>query len=302
MERKREVRVTPHVGACATRHDDEKSANTTGTIAVRSRPSSKGVIVSTKAGAPSVATDRSSTRRWPAALACFALVCALALTGALFNLDRENVADASSSPANAARDSMARTALSILAVSYTRADQFHREGVLGLRQVATHELRALVVNPLGGTFYASPTSWTLALNGGWACLSLLRTERRLFVPEVSRGVCGDTVIQATPSVSTLEFRRAMRQALLAQRASLDAAVVSAALSSTSTSASPDFTPMALAGAFGRVTHSSFTSAVTIDGIVVRDGASSACVQPTATQDRVVIESGECPSEGAADAG
>lgn len=233
-------------------------------------------------------------RRWPVVLAILALAIALALTGALFVRDRENAAAASSSRANTVRDKIAYASLARLSSSMLLGDSLSRSGVLGLRQFDARDLRQNVVAPLGGTLTTSPGGWTLALGGGWSCLTWIHVEVHWIVPDVSRGVCGQAPIQVTPIVSPTVYALAIRRDERAQRAAMDAAYVVAAFASTAQGYSPRFSLAALADRFERLGHVDFRSAITPVGVTVIADGSSACLAPTPSQQFARILPGRCP--------
>jgi hypothetical protein len=233
--------------------------------------------------------------RWPSVLAVVALAGAMTLTGALFFRDRQNSALASSSLANAAQDEVAYVTLSRLSTSIELANAFQRTGVLGMRQLAVHSLRSLVVAPLGGTLSVAPAGWTLALGGGWACLTWAHVQAHWTVPVVSRGVCGQAQIQVTQTVPRGAYAIALTNDVRSQRAAIDAGYVTAAFASTAQGYSPRFSLAALADRFHRLGPVGFRSVVTPHGVTVIDGLSTACVMPTASAQLARISAGACAS-------
>jgi hypothetical protein len=238
---------------------------------------------------------RRTSRRWPSVLAIVALAGAMTLTAALFLRDRQNTALASSSLANAEQDEVAYVTLSRLSSSIVLANEFQRAGVVGMRQLAVHSLRSLVVTPLGGTLNVAPGGWTLALGGGWACLTWARTDLHWVVPMVSRGVCGQAQIQVTPTVPRGAFAIALTNDVRSQRAASDAAYVAAAFASTAQGYSPRFAVAALADRFHRLGPVGFRFNVTPSGVTVTDGLSTACLMPTMSAQLARIAAGACTS-------
>jgi len=231
-------------------------------------------------------------RRWPMVAATTVLAASVLFTAALVARDRQNAAAASAARANAARDAVAFASLRRVSASINLADQLQHVGVLGLSQIGVHDFRSLVVSPLGGTLTTTQRSWTLSLGGGWACLTWAHSHH-WSVPRVSRGVCSNAPIQATPAVSSGTLRQAVRNDAQAQRAALDAALVTAAFASTPQGYTPKFSLAALRDRFARLDDAAFRAAVTPSGVTIQEGGSVACVVPTATQQAVRVIAGAC---------
>ncbi len=233
-----------------------------------------------------------SPRRWPAAAVAVAVVVALALTVLLVLRDQQNEAAASTSRANAARDAAAVMTLqgisSILSVDAGMRD----DGILGLRSIGVAALQSGLVTPLGGSLRISERQWTLALDGGWACLMWHRSNGT-WATGVRRGVCPNDVIVSTPVVTALELEQAQNAVAAAQRAALDAASVAAEVVPASASATGRFSLAALTRRFASHGDVGFDSWATPVGETVAVRSSAACVSPSLTSDSVVITSGPC---------
>ena len=238
------------------------------------------------------APPRRQPRRWPSALVATAVVSALALTGLLVFQDRENADAASSARANSARDAVAFESLQQVSHSIELASSLQRAGILGLERIGVRDFQSLVVSPLGGMVIATPSQWTLALGGGWACMSLAEVAGWR-PPSVTRGVCSGAPIVRTPSVSAAALDGAIQRVERKQRAALDAALVAAAISSTSQGHDPRFSLRSLADHFRRLDHVDFRAQVMPSGVTVTSKTSVACVRPTSTAQFVRIVLGPC---------
>lgn len=149
-------------------------------------------------------------RRWPAALASLGVACGVALTAVLVVQDRSNSSAASSSKANAARDAYAVESLREVAKSMEYASLMASFGVVGLRDLSLNTYLDNAVSPLGGTLTLATGGWTLALGGGWACLTWTR-EATARTWHVHRGICPGAPIDATPAVTVGQVRAALRR-------------------------------------------------------------------------------------------
>jgi hypothetical protein len=221
-----------------------------------------------------------------------AVVSALALTGMLVFQDRENADAASSARANTARDAVAFESLQQVSGSIVLASSLRRAGILGLQRIGVRDFQSLVVGPLGGIVVATPSQWTLALGGGWACMSLAQVKGWR-PPSVTRGVCSGAPIVRTPSVSAAALDGAVQHIERQQRAALDAALVAAAIPSTSRGSDARFSLRSLADHFRRLDHVDFRAQVMPSGVTVTSKTSVACVRPTSTAQSVRIVLGPC---------
>jgi hypothetical protein len=225
-------------------------------------------------------------------LVATALVSALALTGLLAFQDRENADAASPARANTARDAIAYESLQQVSRSTALASSLQRVGILGLQSIGIRDFQSVVVSQLGGTIAATPDQWTLALGGGWACLSWPQGSSWR-APSVSRGVCSGAPIVRTPSVSAAALARAVQCTERQQRAALDAAFVAVAISSPAQGFDPRFSMTSLAGHFDRLGHVGFRATVTSSGVTVMSKTSEACLTPTPSAQLVRIVLGPC---------
>jgi hypothetical protein len=149
-------------------------------------------------------------------------VTSLALTGALFARDRQNAASASGSRANARQDDLALATLQSLSRTLRLDVALARSGLgrLGLGRLDVHAVESTVVAPLGGTLERLHGEWTLALDGGFACL----TWHAGHTTTAARGVCSDnTPLVVAPTISIGQFRAAERRAARMERVAAEAA-------------------------------------------------------------------------------
>lgn len=224
-------------------------------------------------------------------LVAIGLVSALALTGLLAFQDHENADAASPARANATRDAIAYDSLQQISRSIELAGALQRLGVLGLERIGIRDFQSVVVSRLGGTIVTTPGQWTLALGGGWACLSWPKTSWR--EPSVSRGVCSGAPIVRTPSVSAAALARVVQCTERRQRAALDAALVAATISTTAKGFAPRFSATSLAVHVDRLGHVDFRVEVTPDGVTFMSKTSAACLRTTSTAQLVRVVLGPC---------
>lgn len=232
-------------------------------------------------------------RRWPAVVAGLVAVLALGLTSALMIVNHENALAASAAAANAQRDALAVVSLNHVSQSIVLADDFEHVGVYGYRAIDVRSFRSLVVAPLGATLVSHDGTWSLALDGGWACMRLEAHGQPLSHPTITRGVCGGAPIDATPTVSLASVTKALARADGAQRAALDAAYASALFASTAEGYEPRFSIEALRDRFNRLSGSAFHADVTSSGVTITTPSSVACVRPVNKQQAVDILDGSC---------
>jgi len=235
-----------------------------------------------------------SARRWPTVLVAVVVACALSFTGVLFARDRQNALAAAGSRANAARDALALASLGSFARLMDLDASLRRAGIVGLQAVGVHEFQSQLVGPLGGVLELGPRQWTLALNGGWACLTWLGPGAAARKATAALGVCTDNApLVASSGVTPAQFRSAEARMSSSQVAALDAADVAAAIPSSTSRGSARFSLAALDRAFARRRGTPVHSRVTSSGISVAAARSSACVQPTATRAQVRVTLGRC---------
>ena len=223
-------------------------------------------------------------------LVAVSVVSALALTGLLALQDRENAAAASPARANAARDALAYAGLMQVSRTVELAAALQRDGVLGLQGIGLRDFQAVVVGRLGGTIVATPGQWTLALGGGWACLTW-PPSIGVRAPVVSRGVCSGAPIVVTPAVSAAALARAVRCTERRQQAALDAAV--AAVSLSTQGAEPRFSVHSLLVHFRQLSDLDFRARPTPSGVTVMSKTSEACLRPTSTGQLAQVALGPC---------
>jgi hypothetical protein len=233
-------------------------------------------------------------RRWPTVLVTVVVVFSLSLTGFAFVRDRQNADAATGSRTNAARDALALATLYRFAQLLDLDASMRLGGVIGLQPIAQHDFQALVVGPLGGTLEIAPHQWSLALNGGWACLTWSRGHGAVGMASTALGVCTDDApLVSTSGVTAAQFQHAEAMVARAERAAIDAADAAAAMSSTSQGYDPRFSMPALTSRFARLHGVAFRSWATPWGITVATATSAACLQPTATEAQVRVTVGPC---------
>jgi len=232
-------------------------------------------------------------RRWPSVVVALVVAFSLSLTGFLFLRDRQNAEAATGSRTNAAQDAAALATLAIFARTINLDASLRRAGVVGLRSIAQREFESLIVAPLGGALEFGAHQWSLALDGGWACLIWLQGARTGMV--VARlGVCTDNApLVASPTLTPRQFTGAEQLVVREHRAALYAAEVAAAISSTAQGYNPRFSLPALTTRFARIVHVPFRSWATATGITVATASSAACLQPTVTDAQVRVLLGPC---------
>jgi len=240
-----------------------------------------------------VGTPGGRTRRWPTVITSLGVAIALCLTAVLFVRDRQNAAAASPAASNAARDEVAVATLLGVSRSLVVAHDLELRGILGMREISLVGFRAAVVGPLGGSLFTAPGAWTLAFGGGWACLHFATLDARRVALEVLRGVCPGTPIESTPGVSTAELRVALRHAAQLQRAALDAAFVSVALTVGARHAPAPYSLPTLASSIGRLPHARFRSEIGLGGVTIFEHGSAACLEPSAGARTVRVALGPC---------
>ncbi len=233
-------------------------------------------------------------RRWPSVLVTIIAVFSLALTGFLFFRDRENAAAATGSRTNAAQDVLAVATLSRLAQAMDVDASMRLAGVDGLRAIALADFHSLVVGPLGGAVETGPNQWTLALDGGWACLTWHQGRGDDAAATVRLGVCTDDApLVSTASVTLGQWRDAVAAMASRERAAVDAADAAAAFSSTSVGYNPRFSLPVLSTRFAQLHNVGFRAWPTATGVTVATRGAAACLQPTATESQVRVLLGPC---------
>jgi hypothetical protein len=231
-------------------------------------------------------------RRWPSVLVALAVIVSLSLTSFLFLRDRQNAEAATGSRANAPQDALAVAALSRLARLLDLDASVRPAGVLGLRSIALFDFQSLVVGPLGGALDRGAGRWTLALDGGWGCLTWLQGRGDAGMAVASRGVCSDDVpLLSTQGVTPLRFSHAQAKVVAQERAAVDAVDAAAAISSTA--GGDAFSVRTLASRFAQLHAAGFRSWATTAGVTVMTTGSTACLRPTAAYARVRVSSGPC---------
>jgi hypothetical protein len=233
-------------------------------------------------------------RRWPSVLVTIVAVFSLALTGFLFLRDRENAAAATSSRTNAPKDALAVATLGRLAQTMNVDASMRLAGVDGLRAIALADFHALVVAPLGGAIGTGPNQWTLALDGGWACLTWHQSGAEANAATVRLGECTDDApLVSTVGVTMLQWRTAEAAMAGRERAAFDAADAAAAFSSTSVGYNPRFSLPVLSTRFAQLHDVGFRTWATLTGMTVATRDAAACLQPTATETQVRVLLGPC---------
>lgn len=232
---------------------------------------------------------RWAPRHWPAALAACGVVAAIVLTSWLVIRDRDNAAAASSSSANTARDELAVKSLRLMAGSLDLGETMQHRGVFGLGGIGLHASMKNIVRPFGGTLTKSQSGWTLALGGGWACLSWVRAQNGWDWTRVARGICPSAPINATPVVSSAQVLVAIAYASRVQRA----AVAAAFATETMGPSDGTLTVQSIENGLRARKSLPFQWAATPYGLSVMVSQSSACFEPTTTQEPVLVRLGAC---------
>lgn len=239
------------------------------------------------------ATVARAPRRWPSVVVSLVVVFSLSLTGFLFFRDRQNAAAATGSRTNSAQDAIALATLSVFARTIVLDASLRRAGIMGLRSIAQREFESLIVAPLGGALEFGAHQWTLAIDGGWACLTWLQGAHA-GMATTRLGVCTDnSPLVATATVTPQQFTGAEHLVARVHRAALYAAEVAAAISSTAQGYNPRFSLHALTTRFARIVHVPFRSWATTTGLTVATASSAACLQPTVTDTQVRVLLGPC---------
>jgi hypothetical protein len=237
-------------------------------------------------------TRHAPPRRWPSALVAMIAIVAISLTGWLFVKDRATDAAASSSRANAKRDELAVKSLNLIATSLELANAMERQGIYGLRDLGLRDYLADVITPLGGTLITAHNAWTLALGGGWACLTWEHNPGGATWSTVTRGVCAGTAIEATPRVSKGRVFLALARTSKAE----DAAVVAATAignAAPGVRGAPMFTIGTISREFKLLSTHPFLWSASPEGVTVVLHTSEACLMPTVSHQAVEVIPGPC---------
>jgi hypothetical protein len=211
------------------------------------------------------------------------------LTSWLVVRDRTNAAEASSSPANAARDELAVKSMRLMAGSLDLGETMQHRGVFGFGGIGVHDSLKNIIEPFGGTLTRSRVGWTLALGGGWACLSWVRAPNGWDWTRVTRGICSSAPINATPEVSSAEVLLAIAHASQVQGAAVAAAFATEGVAPTDAT----LTVQTIETGFRQIKTLPFHWAATPFGLSVMVRQSSACFEPTTTQEAVLVRLGAC---------
>jgi hypothetical protein len=233
-------------------------------------------------------------RRWPSVVVTVLVVFSLSLTGFLFFRDHQNAEAATASRSNAPQDALAMAALSRLAQTLDLDASVRVAGVVGIQAIGLHDFQKLVVGPLGGSVERGAQQWTIALDGGWGCLEWLQGRGHEGMAEASLGVCTDNApLLSSQGVTAVQFIRAEDLVATRERAAIDAADAAAAIASTVPGYEVRFALPSLSVRFARLDDTGFRAWTTATGITVAAAASSACLQPTATEEQVRVTLGPC---------
>lgn len=231
-------------------------------------------------------------RRWPSVAVALVAVVALSLAGWLFVKDHANDAAASASPANAARDRLAVRSLNFMASSLQLANTMQRQGIYGLRNLGLTYYLKDVISPLGGSLVTAQDQWTLALGGGWACLTWEHDPGGWTWTKVTRGVCPGAPIEASPTVSkTRAFL-----ALAKTSRDNDAAVVAATAigdAAQGVRGQPLFTIGSISKELKLLTSQRVRWTASPLGVTVVLHTSEACLMPTVSHAAVEVIPGPC---------
>jgi hypothetical protein len=239
-----------------------------------------------------VIEQRARPRRWPVALVVGVLALALTLTGLLVARDRQNADAATGSVGNAGQDAVALATLNTLVRTLDLDAAVRLAGVQGLRAIALHDVTTLVVTPLGGTMEPAVGQWTLALGGGFACLTWHGVTAAAGAATAARGECASNPpLVATTAVSPTRFLFAERLVAQRERAAVAAATAAAGLANGGRGTAVRFSVPSLAVGLGRVLG--LSAWAMRDGVDVATATSSACLQPTVRGARVRVTEGAC---------
>jgi hypothetical protein len=232
-------------------------------------------------------------RHWPMVVAVLVVIALLSGTAVSFFRDRMNAAAATSARSNAAQDALALAAATTLVHAFDLDASLRRAGVVGLRSIVISDFGSMVVAPLGGVIENGRHQWSLALDGGFACLTW-KTGPDQGEVTAGRGLCSDnTPLITTPAVSARAFLRAERYVGAREQAAVEAAIAAGALASSSSGYSPRFSLPVLATRFLRLAHPPFDSWATADGLNVATPRSTACLRPSASDAQVRVTLGLC---------
>lgn len=231
-------------------------------------------------------------RRWPSIAVAVVAAAALSLSGWLFVKDHAIDAAASSSPANATRDELAVRSLTFMASSLQLADTMQRQGIYGLRSLGLNNYLSHVITPLGGSLVTARNNWTLALSGGWACLTFIHDPGGWTFTKVTRGVCLGAPIEASPIVS--KERAFLAIARISKED--DAAVVAATAigdAAQGVRGQPLFTIGTISREFKLLSTQRFQWTASPLGVTVVLHTSEACLMPTVSHAAVEVLPGPC---------
>lgn len=232
---------------------------------------------------------RVHPRRWPTVAVALIAAAALVLTGWLFLKDRATDAAASPSPANATRDQLAVRSLNMLASSLLLADSMQRQGIYGLRDLGLNDYLTNVITPLGGSLITARDSWTLALGGGWACLTWEHDPGGWTWTKVTRGVCNGAAIEASPTVS-----KARAFLAIARTSKDDNAAVVAATAIGNAAPGVRRQPLFTIGTIARELRTERVPwTASPEGVTVVLHTSEACLMPTVSHNAVEVIPGPC---------
>jgi hypothetical protein len=235
---------------------------------------------------------RARPRRWPSALVAVVAVVALSLTGWLYAQDRANDAAASSSRVNAQRDKVAVKSLDLMASALQLANSMQRQGIYGLRDLGLHDYLTNVITPLDGSLVTARNGWTLALDGGWACLTWETNPGGSTWTAVTRGICAGAPIEATPTVSEARVLVAV-----ARTSKVEGAAVVAATAigdaAPGIHGEPMFTIGTIAREFKLLNSQPFRWSESPEGVTVVLHTSEACLMPTVSHQAVEVIPGPC---------
>lgn len=176
-----------------------------------------------------------------------------------------------------------------MAGSLDLGETMQHRGVFGFGDIGLHDSLKNIIEPFGGTLTRSRDCWTLALGGGWASLSWVRAPNGWDWTKVTRGVCPSAPINATPEVSSAQVLVAIAHASQVQRAAVAAAFATEAMEPSNVT----LTVQTIENRFRKVKALPFHWAATPFGLSVMVSQSSACFEPTTTQQAVLVRLGAC---------